>query len=100
MKMKLNRLCFIICCGLLSSCFVTSCGDDKVEIPPAIQPEDPDKPTVPTEEEYNKPTFTLHEEGQPFDTYRGLMMTGYQGWFGAPGDGCSHSNADNTAWYH
>lgn len=100
MKMKLNRLCFIICCGLLSSCFVTSCGDDKVEIPPAIQPEDPDKLTVPTEEEYNKPTFTLHEEGQPFDTYRGLMMTGYQGWFGAPGDGCSHSNADNTAWYH
>ena len=35
-----------------------------------------------------------------YNSYRGLVMAGYQGWFGAPGDGCRHSNSDNTAWYH
>ncbi len=76
---------------------VTSCGgSDDDYIPPAIDP--PNKPD-PTEI-YNEPDFTLHKDGEPFDSYRGLVMTGYQGWFGTPDDGCSHAEHSNTAWYH
>ena len=99
MEMKLKRLYFIVCCSLLAGGLATSCGDDKVEIPPAIEPDKPE-PDKPDEEIYNKPEFPLREDGKPYDTYRGLVMAGYQGWFGAPGDGCKHSEADNTAWYH
>lgn len=85
---------------LLLSCLIiglAACSDDDNDyIPPAIDvPEPP-----PAEEVYNKPEFEPHVDGQPFDTYRGLVMTGYQGWFGAPGDGCSHSLHANTQWYH
>ena len=93
--MSLNRMYHL----LLSTLFIgiVACGDDNGEyIPPAIE-----EPEPPIEEDiYNKPEYELHEDGKPFDTYRGLVMAGYQGWFGAPGDGCSHSDSDNTAWYH
>ena len=42
--------------------------------------------------------FPIHEEGQPYDTYKGLIMAGYQGWFGTPGDG-SPLTAGGS-WYH
>lgn len=93
--MKQNKINY----WLLGTLFLglVACGDDKGDyIPPAI--EEPETP--PAEDVYNKPDFELHEDGKPFDTYRGLVMAGYQGWFGAPGDGCRHSNSDNTAWYH
>ena len=95
--MRLNKIYYLLLCTFLVC--ATSCGgsDDDI-IPPAIEPEKPDNPE-PTEI-YNEPDFTPHKDGEPFDTYRGLVMTGYQGWFGAPGDGCSHSQHSNTAWYH
>lgn len=74
-----------------------ACGDDNSDyIPPAIEP----PVTPPAEDVYNLPKFEPHVDGEPFNTYRGLVMAGYQGWFGAPGDGCSHSQHANTAWYH
>ena len=33
-----------------------------------------------------------------YDTYQGLVMCGYQGWHGTPGDGCSHNPTE--AWPH
>ena len=33
-----------------------------------------------------------------YDTYRGLVMAGYQGWHGTPGDGCPHNPAEG--WPH
>ena len=93
--MKQNKINY----WLLGTLFLglVACGDDKGDyIPPAI--EEPETP--PAEDVYNKPDFELHEDGKPFDTYRGLVMAGYQEWFGATGDGCRHSNSDNTAWYH
>lgn len=33
-----------------------------------------------------------------YDSYQGLVMCGYQGWHGTPGDGCSHN--PNEAWPH
>lgn len=90
--MKLSK---IYVGGLLL--LATSCGDNNGDfIPPAIEP----PPTPPVEEVYNDLGFEPHVDGQPFDTYSGLVMAGYQGWFGAPGDGCPHSDHSNTEWYH
>ena len=33
-----------------------------------------------------------------YDSYQGLVMAGYQGWHGTPGDGCSHNPEE--AWPH
>jgi hypothetical protein len=94
--MKYMKLSKILLGGLLI--LATSCGGGENIIPPAIEP-DPD-PTPPVEDVFNNLGFTPHVDGQPFDTYRGLVMAGYQGWFGAPGDGCSHAGHANTEWYH
>lgn len=76
----------------------SACSDkDKDFIPPALD-EGLEGPV--DESEFNQIDYTPHVDGDPFDTYKGLVMAGYQGWFGCPGDGCSHSDASNTQWYH
>lgn len=76
--------------------FTASCSDnDDDYIPPAIMPDIPDNPDVPGEDD-----FVPHKDGEPFDTYRGLVMTGYQGWFGTPGDGSQMTKNNNEGWYH
>ncbi|MCM1505129.1 MAG: glycoside hydrolase family 71/99-like protein [Muribaculum sp.] len=93
-KYLLTLGCVIAFSGMFAGCS----DDDKDFIPPALDEiEDPEEPV---ENEYNVITFTPHVDGQPYDTYRGLVMAGYQGWFGAPGDGCKHNDATNTQWYH
>jgi len=57
-------------------------------------------PDAPVEEKYNDLGFTPHKAGEMYDSYEGLVMAGYQGWFGCPGDGCSHATHSNTKWYH
>ena len=39
-------------------------------------------------------TLSMAQEGRSYDSYRGLVMAGYQGWFSTPGDG------GNRGWYH
>ncbi|WP_239060770.1 glycoside hydrolase family 71/99-like protein [Bacteroides sp. 519] len=81
------------------ACTVACSDGSDDDIPPAIEP--PTKPEEPgKEDEYNKPDFELHKDGEPFNSYRGLVMTGYQGWFGTPDDGCLHATKNNTKWYH
>ena len=92
--MKIKNLYYFFLYGVLL-CMI-SCNGEK-PIPPAIQPPDPPPPSG---EVFNDLGFTPHKEGDPFDAYNGLVMAGYQGWFGAPGDGCSHANHKNTEWYH
>lgn len=88
--MKLNRLFFVLFGCLLAGSAI-SCGNDNNDyIPPALEP---DKPVNP---EPDPDPIPKHEDGQPYDTYRGLVMAGYQGWFGTPDDGCSHGKQ----WYH
>lgn len=73
--------------GLLASC-------EEPEVIP--QPVPKPEPEI----KYNDLGFTPHKDGDPYDSYEGLVMAGYQGWFGAPGDGCSHATHSNTQWYH
>ncbi len=72
--MKQKNIYNLLLCALFACTVSCGSGDDDV-IPPAIEPDKPDKPTP--EDVYNKPEFTLHEDGKPFDTYRGLVMAGY-----------------------
>ncbi|MCM1505123.1 MAG: glycoside hydrolase family 71/99-like protein [Muribaculum sp.] len=37
---------------------------------------------------------TMNAQGNKFDSYKGLVMAGYQGWFNAPTDGAKRG------WYH
>jgi len=74
-----------------------ACNGGEKEIPGSVKP--PEPPPV-TGDIFNKPDFIPHINGEPFDSYRGLVMAGYQGWFCAPGGNCSHSKHKNTEWYH
>ena len=58
----------------------------------------PDLPGTQTETPTNTVTFPIHKDGEPYNTYRGLVMAGYQGWFGTPGDGSALTSGG--AWYH
>lgn len=61
----------------------------------------PDRVEKPEKEKvFNDLGFTPHKQGDPYDSYEGLVMAGYQGWFGTPGDGCVHATHSNTKWYH
>lgn len=87
--MKFISYIYVLFLGLILS----SCSDnDNNYIPPALD----DPKNQETDEVYNDPDFTPHKDGEPYDSYRGLVMAGYQGWFGTPGDDCSHGDQ----WYH
>lgn len=83
---------------LLPAIFLLLASCDKKEVIPGRVDDDPGKDEP--KEKYNNLGFEPHKQGQPYDTYAGLVMAGYQGWFGAPGDGCSHATHSNTKWYH
>lgn len=46
--------------------------------------------------EPEEPVFDT--ESDMYDSYHGLIMAGYQGWHGTPGDGCAHNPNEN--WPH
>lgn len=75
---------------------LSGCSSKEEEIPGRIVPEEEEQPEV----EYNDLGFTPHKDDEMYDSYEGLVMAGYQGWFGCPGDGCSHAAHSNTKWYH
>ena len=41
---------------------------------------------------------TVDQTSEMYDSYEGLVMAGYQGWHGTPGDGCPHNPAEG--WPH
>jgi len=102
--MKLKAFCHFVLYSILLCAF--SCSDGEKPIPPPVKPPEPPPPP---EDVFNIPDFTPHKDGDPFNSYRGLVMAGYQGWFcapesacthGTPGGICSHSKRENTKWYH
>lgn len=74
---------------LFLSIYTVSCGGTNDDLP-SPEPEKPVTPVTPDE-----PEIPIHRAGAPYNTYKGLVMAGYQGWFGTPEDGCPHGN-----WYH
>lgn len=83
---------FSLVASVMILLLATSCKPEE-EIPDRI-------PDQPKEEKFNDLGFEPHKDGAVYDSYEGLVMAGYQGWFGAPGDGCSHDKHSNTRWYH
>ena len=78
------------CLGeIIGLCLIT-CSCKPVKITPDYSGE--------TEVTTRPVTIPIHKDGEPYDTYKGLVMAGYQGWFGTPGDG-SQLTAGG-AWYH
>jgi len=77
-------------CILAAALTVVACGTKEDDIPDRIDPGKGDKT-----EKYNDLGFTPHKDGDPYNTYEGLVMAGYQGWFCTPTCGCNHK-----CWYH
>ena len=90
--MKLRYL--IVPC--IAALVFSSCEREE-KIPGAIVPEGGDKPAP---SDYADAGVPVHKDGEPYDTYRGLIMAGYQGWFGTPGDGSPMTAVPNQGWYH
>ena len=89
--MNLRKIALSALCGL--AVCMTAC-EPEPGIPPRVDPPPPPPPPPPV---VNDLGFEPHEEGQPFDTYKGLVMTGYQGWFGGPND---TDGFGGERWYH
>ncbi|MCR5548100.1 MAG: hypothetical protein K6F25_05050 [Bacteroidales bacterium] len=50
---------------------------------------------------FNDPGVTPHVDGEPYDSYQGLVMAGYQGWQTCPGDGSlCNQRTGNDKWGH
>ena len=95
-KMKLSKLFYSLALATMAT-GLASCGDGISDyIPPAIHPHgsQTDTPSADSLE------FTPHVAGEPYDTYKGLIMCGYQGWFGTPGDGSPLTANPPEGWYH
>ena len=82
---------------LLSAAVFFSCVPEEEKIPAPV--ERPEGPATSTSD-YADPGVKPHVDGEPYDTYRGLIMAGYQGWFGTPGDGSPMTAVPNQGWYH
>lgn len=74
---------------LLNIALMASCNNvDEDYIPGPIMPDN--------QENTEPPTIELPKEGEPYDSYQGLVMCGYQGWFACPGDGSDYG----PSWAH
>lgn len=94
MSIRINSTLSCILFSGLMLC-MSACGDGiSSYIPPALHPHTDSGSTEDTLE------FTPHVDGEPYDSYKGLIMCGYQGWFGTPGDGSTLTQTSNEGWYH
>lgn len=77
-----------------SVAMMASCnGADDDYIPGPIMPPDSD---VQGGENNDDAVLEHPEEGEMYNTYHGLVMCGYQGWFACPGDGSDYG----PSWAH
>ena len=88
--------CFAIACTAMT---IACSNIDKDYIPgPIMPPEGSEQPTPPAPGDYNNLGIEIHKDGEPYNSYQGLVMCGYQGWFACPGDGSQYSQVQ--AWPH
>lgn len=85
---------------LLNIALMASCSNvDEDYIPGPIMPPENDEQTgTTTPPSGNEPTIEHPAEGEMYNSYQGLVMCGYQGWFACPGDGSTY--AELEAWPH
>lgn len=84
------------------SAFMVSCGDSLSSyIPPALHPHNPDQEKPNDNFNHLDEGVEIHKAGEPYNTYKGLIMCGYQGWFGTPGDGSLMTSKEHeNCYYH
>ncbi len=92
--MNFRQIVLFAACALAVG--LVACGPKDIEIPPPVPPPPPPPPPG---EIYNELDFEPHKEGEPFDSYKGLVMAGYQGWFGGP-KVSDNVGFGNEQWYH
>lgn len=85
---------------LLNIALMAGCSNvDEDYIPGPIMPPESDEQTgTTTPPSGDEPTIEHPEEGEMYNSYQGLVMCGYQGWFACPGDGSTYSK--ESAWPH
>ena len=89
--------------ALAATALMVSCGDSLSSyIPPALHPHQPEE-VGPGDDNFNHldEGVEIHKDGEPYNTYKGLIMCGYQGWFGTPGDGSVMTSKEGeNCYYH
>lgn len=95
-NMKRTTIMILPLLTILSS--LASCGNMEEDVPGRKYPPGHGEPV---EEKFNDIGIEAHKDGEPYDTYEGLVMTGYQGWHGCPGDGSKWNQyTDANKWPH
>lgn len=93
----IKKQCFTLMAMAFVAMAMVSCGDDVSSyIPPAVHPRGSNNTDTTATD---KLAWEPHVDGQPYNTYRGLIMCGYQGWFGTPDDG-SQLTKNEKCYYH
>ena len=88
--------------AVAATALMTACGDGLSSyIPPALHPHQPGQEKPDDNFNHLDEGVEIHKDGEPYNTYKGLIMCGYQGWFGTPGDGSMMTSKDyENCYYH
>ena len=98
--MNMKRIDMILPALLIAASCFSACAEQEEYVPPRKEKPGSNEPVV---EKFNDIGIEAHVEGEPYDTYEGLVMAGYQGWHAAKGDSSPYKRyaaSGNESWAH